>query len=132
MSPNVTIPKGTEITAYTNGEIKLDRHKFQDAVTSVSTPGSRTTSAPTGQASRSATMIVASEPTGADIEVNGKFVGNTPSTIAVQSGLATVSIKKTGFKDWSRAMDVSDGSSINLRANLEAVVPNVIVVSPSK
>jgi hypothetical protein len=32
---DVTIPKGTEITAYTNGEIKLDAAKFAPASTNV-------------------------------------------------------------------------------------------------
>ena len=45
---DVTIPKGTEITAYTNGEIKLDRQKFQDAIASVPGPARPVSSAGPG------------------------------------------------------------------------------------
>ena len=31
----------------------------------------------------------------------------------------TISVKKTGYKDWSRKMKVSGGSSVRLNAELE-------------
>jgi hypothetical protein len=108
---DTTIPKGTEITAYVNGEIKLDRSKFPVAA-------------------RLSSLAVTSEPAGADIELNGKFVGNTPSTIQVPAGSANVTIKKAGFKTWIRAMDLSEGSSITLKADLEEETPNVNAAKP--
>ena len=56
---------------------------------------------------------------GADTEVDGNFVGNTPSEIQVAEGEHTVSLKKTGFKDWERKLKVSSGSSVHLNAELE-------------
>ena len=70
-------------------------------------------------------LSVASVPDGADIEVDGNFVGNTPSDVQVAEGEHTVSVKKTGFKDWSRKLKVSGGSSVHLNAELEkATSPN--------
>ena len=70
-------------------------------------------------------LSVASVPPGADIEVDGSFVGNTPSEVQVADGEHTVSVKKTGFKDWSRKLKVSGGSSVHLSAELEkATSPN--------
>lgn len=64
-------------------------------------------------------LTVASVPDGADIEVDGGFVGNTPSDIQVADGEHTVAVKKTGFKDWERKLRVSGGSSVHLNAELE-------------
>ncbi len=66
-------------------------------------------------------ISVISVPDGADIEIDGSFVGNTPSDIEVAEGDHTVAVKKTGFKDWERKLKVSGGSSIHLNAELEKV-----------
>lgn len=64
-------------------------------------------------------LSVTSAPDGADIEVNGNFVGNTPSDVQVNEGEHTVSVSKTGFKNWERKLKISTGSSIHLNAELE-------------
>lgn len=64
-------------------------------------------------------LSVGSVPDGADIEVDGSFVGNTPSDVQVTEGEHTVSVKKTGFKDWERKLRVSGGSSVHLNAELD-------------
>ena len=64
-------------------------------------------------------LSVSSLPDGADIEVDGNFVGNTPSDVQVAEGDHTVSLKKTGFKDWERKLKVSGGSSVHLNAEME-------------
>ena len=65
-------------------------------------------------------ISVASNPAGADIEVDGGFVGNTPSTIEVASGQHTVRVSKNGFQDWQRKLTAS-GGNVNLNAELEAL-----------
>jgi PEGA domain len=63
-------------------------------------------------------LSVSSNPAGADIEVDGNFVGNTPSTVDVASGEHTVVVKKTGYKDWSRTLKVT-GGTVNLSVEFE-------------
>lgn len=70
-------------------------------------------------ASTSAKIQLESDPSGADIELDGNFVGNTPSDVQVSEGDHTFTVKKTGFKDWERKMKVSGGSSIHLNAALQ-------------
>lgn len=67
----------------------------------------------------SAKLSVSSAPDGADIEVDGSFVGSTPSDVQVPEGNHTVSVKKSGYKDWERKMKVSAGSNVHLNAELE-------------
>ena len=66
-----------------------------------------------------ARFSIVSNPMSADIEVDGSFVGNTPSDVQVSEGEHTISVKKAGFKDWERKLKVSGGSSVHLSAELE-------------
>jgi PEGA domain len=66
-----------------------------------------------------AKVSVASDPPGADIEMDGSFVGNTPSDVQVTEGDHSITVKKAGFKDWERKLKVSSGSSVHLSAELE-------------
>ena len=109
---DITIPKGAEITAYISGDTRLDQAKFQ---------GSKTDNASVTAAIVSTTgqLDIASTPPGADIEIDGKFVGNTPSSISVAPGDHKISIKKSGFTEWTRKMSVSSGH-VNINAELTA------------
>ncbi len=67
----------------------------------------------------SATKIsVSSIPPNADIEVDGNFVGNTPSVIDVTPGEHSVVVEKEGYKTWERKLKVT-GGSVNVSAELE-------------
>jgi hypothetical protein len=70
-----------------------------------------------------ARLSVASVPDSADIEVDGTFVGNTPSDVQVAEGEHTIVLKKTGFKDWERKLKVSGGNNVHLNADLEKAAP---------
>lgn len=119
---DISIPKGTEITAYVNGDMKLDIAKFQPAVPPDAVAQGASTSGPGGNGvSSSAKLQLGSEPTGADIEVDGSFVGNTPSEVQVTEGEHMVVVKKAGFKDWERKLKVTAGSSVHLNADLERI-----------
>jgi hypothetical protein len=66
----------------------------------------------------SAEVEVTSTPSGADIELDGSFVGNTPSTIGVSPGDHTIVINKNGYKPWEKKIKVSSGK-VNISAELE-------------
>ncbi|MGA7302379.1 MAG: PEGA domain-containing protein [Candidatus Sulfotelmatobacter sp.] len=68
-----------------------------------------------------AKLSLASMPDGADIEVDGSFVGNTPSDVQITEGEHMVVVKKVGFKDWERKLKVTAGSSVHLNADLEKI-----------
>jgi len=65
-----------------------------------------------------AQLQVTSTPNGADIEIDGSFVGNTPSTVGVTAGQHDISVKRIGFKPWSRKIAISSGQ-VNVNAVLE-------------
>ena len=65
------------------------------------------------------TVNVSSNPTGADVSLDGNFIGNTPAALKLSPGKHTVTVKMTGQKDWSRDITVEAGSEVQLTANLE-------------
>lgn len=56
-----------------------------------------------------ASLHVKSNPDGADILVDGKFVGSTPSSLQLAPGDHTISVEKSGFTTWSRTVHVVPG-----------------------
>jgi hypothetical protein len=65
------------------------------------------------------TVSFSSEPNGADIYIDGKFVGQTPATISVQPGSHVVLVKAMGRKNWQRDLEVMRDSQVALRPVLE-------------
>jgi len=70
------------------------------------------------QTSNNGRISVASTPPNADIEVDGTFVGNTPSVVELTTGEHEITIKKSGYHAWQRKMKILSGS-INVTAELE-------------
>lgn len=64
------------------------------------------------------TVSISSAPASADVEVDGKFVGNTPSSVSLPAGEHNIRISKKGYKAWQRMLSVSGGSA-NVNAELE-------------
>jgi len=69
-----------------------------------------------------ASLAIDSTPPGADIEIDGAFVGNTPSNVSVAAGSHQVAVKKKGFTDWTKTLNVT-GGTIHLSAELEQEPP---------
>src|SRR5256885_8161422 len=113
---DITIPKGTEITAYVAGDTPLDPSRFKPAGA-----GESEASKSDLPASGLSSIAVKSTPDGAEITIDGKLVGTTPSTVQLAPGEHTVLINKTGFKSWQRTMTVTSGGTINLEATLDKV-----------
>ena len=60
-----------------------------------------------------------SDPNGAEIYIDGKFVGQTPSTITMPPGSHVVIVKASGRKNWERDLDVMKNSQVALHPVLE-------------
>jgi serine protease Do len=64
-------------------------------------------------------VMIKSDPEGADIIIDGNFVGNTPSSVLVKSGEHTIVIEKPGYKKWDRFIRIDPRSNITLNATLD-------------
>lgn len=112
---DTTIPKGTEITAYVNGTMPLDVAKF----TPTASPTVASSSAVPAQSNATGAQLeITSNPSRAEISVDGNFVGDTPSELAVAAGVHTITISKHGYKQWERKLTISSGK-VTVAAELE-------------
>ena len=62
---------------------------------------------------------ITSEPDGAEISVDGKFVGTTPSTLRLAAGPHEIEVKAAGRQSWRRTLEVLKDSDVTLKATLE-------------
>lgn len=112
---DVNVPKGTQFNTYVDGdhEIILGGPTRAGETSPVVQP----TLPPSAQ--KTSTVDVLSIPSGADITVDGKFVGSTPSTLQLASGDHVVVIETRGYRQWQRTVSVTPGGVITISAQLE-------------
>ena len=70
---------------------------------------------------RTAQTEIASTPSGSDIELDGKFVGSTPSSVNLALGEHTVKLSKNGYAPWERKITTVAGN-VRISPELEPVV----------
>jgi len=98
-----------------NGNCRDVKFKIVAAVVTVNTKDAQPADPPV-----QTSISIDSIPSNADIEVDGVFVGNTPSTIPLTLGTHQVVVKRKGFNDWSRSVSIK-GGTVHLNAELDAV-----------
>jgi len=106
---NTTFPRGTEITAFVNGDLRLDLASFGAAP-----------SAETADDEFKTVLRISSTPDDAQVQLDGAAVGSTPLNVTVMAGRHEISIKKAGYSDWSKNLNVSGGTA-HFEAVLEAL-----------
>jgi PEGA domain len=107
---DITVPKGHEFNVYTSGAVNLDSAKL-------AAPGA----APAPSSSNGAVVAVTSMPAGAEINVDGNFVGSTPSSVPVGLGNHSISVSKSGYTSWQRTIRVT-GGTVSVAAELSRSV----------
>src|SRR5260370_28793314 len=88
---DITIPKGTEVTAYINGDIPLDPARFKaqaKAADQSATPAQ-------GADSTLSSVDVKSTPDGAEITVDDKYMSSTPSVLKLSAGDHKINLEKS-------------------------------------
>lgn len=112
---DIKIPKGTEITAYVNGDSALDKNKF----TAFYNPQSAAETTVSNEAGGMPVLMIKSNPDGAEITIDTVFVGSTPSSFPLRAGEHKIIVNKAGFQTWERSITLMPGSNITLDASLE-------------
>ena len=75
-----------------------------------------------GEAQRlveSGTIVLNSVPDGAEVSVDGSFVGDAPATLKLAPGKHTIRVAFKGYKDWNRELSVLASSDVKLTATLD-------------
>jgi hypothetical protein len=117
---DISIPQGTEISAFVDGDMHLSMANF--AAHPAATELASAAPVPATSAPAQASLAIDSTPPGADIEIDGAFVGNTPSIVTVAPGSHQITIKKKGSSDWAKTLNVT-GGTVHLSADLDPQPP---------
>jgi hypothetical protein len=107
---DVTINKGIVIETFTD-----QSHVMKVPGSSPSLAGSASSNAVPG--GPGATVTITSDVPGADIEIDGAFVGSTPTTRPLAAGTHKVKVS-SGTRVWERSLLVESGGTINVNAKL--------------
>lgn len=67
---------------------------------------------------KAVTVDFKSSPVGAEVTVDGYFVGRTPTSAQIPFGEHLVSITKWGYKDWIQQVNVTGKGSVNIDPKL--------------
>jgi len=105
---DVTVAKGHEFSVYTSGSVTVNPPASEQAsnkTAAVAKGGSQTS------------VAVTSTPSGAEIQIDGNFVGTTPSSVPVPTGSHAISLRKAGYSNWERTIQVT-GGTVNVAAEL--------------
>jgi len=130
---DVTIPKGTEITAYVDGEIKLDRARFvgsapaQTVVVALPTPA-QTAAPPPNPASTAPAAIeggvlnitFTSTPSNALVIIGGTAIGQTPFTTKLPPGVYRATFSVAGYESTIENIGIGSGYPTTVNAMLKA------------
>ncbi len=123
---DVELQRGHEITAWTARDVEVDlsRAAGTGPVTKceVALTSDAESRAPL-PANAPSVVVVRSDPAGADIFVDGKFAGQTPSTLRLAPGDRNISIKMDGRAPWQRTLVVTPGGEANVAATLQSLAP---------
>ena len=61
---------------------------------------------------------ITSDPTGADVFLDGTFVSSTPAVLRLPGGSYKVAVKMAGYADWEREVKILPGAEVSLDARL--------------
>jgi hypothetical protein len=119
---DITIPKGTEITAYVNGDTPLEPGKFKPN-TSVETAAQPSTASepltPSSADAAMSTVEIKSTPDAAEISVDGKYKGSTPAVLRLAAGDHKIKLEKPGYKSWEKTLSLGSAENTKLNATLD-------------
>lgn len=110
---DVTINKGMVFDTFTDGDHTMGGAAGRPAMAQASPAG---TNAFAGASN--ANVTVTSNLPGADIEVDGTYMGSTPTTLPLSAGTHQITVKQ-GASTWQRSLMVNAGGTVNVNAQLE-------------
>jgi len=103
----------------TEGQRLAREFKARTTVSPNETPASPSSASAPSAGGHAAFVNVSAADSECEIFVDGGFVGNTPARVKLPPGTHIVEVKKPGFKDYRRQLQVTEGSELTLRAVLE-------------
>ncbi len=119
----------TWVTPFTASHLAAGAHTivfsktgYSQQTRSVQSVAGKSVDAAAQLAATGSTLVVTSNPQGADIWVDGKDTGlNTPSQLTVEKGQHKITVRKSGFKDGSTEENLAEGETFSFSPVLLSV-----------
>lgn len=115
---DTTINKGVTFDAFTDQNHALTNSRAATMNTAGGAAFQSISTVAPGNMSGSAAVTIHSTANGADIEVDGGYVGSTPTTLQLTAGAHQIAVKSNGSV-WQRTLQVTGGSSVTINAAVE-------------
>ena len=75
-------------------------------------------------------LVITSDPAGADVYIDGKFMGKTPLEVpSLSPGQVKISITRAGYSDWQTDVDLTEGIRKEVNASLAGTFGSLSVTS---
>ncbi len=126
---DITLQEGKTATAFIAQGISLDATRVENS--GPNTTCDRDTTAPVTSADGMeilSSVSIRSVPPGAEVTVDGRYLGNAPSTLKLPAGDHVLTVTAAGHKTWERRIHLTPGGDTNIAATLE---PRPALVRPS-
>ena len=103
--------------------IKITKDDYEDYATSITIKdgGTKTINAELEETIKTGTLTINSEPSVANIYVNGKYRGITPLTLTLEPGTYTIKISKDGYKTYTKTVIIDAKEVKSISAPLEKI-----------
>lgn len=108
---DVEVSRGTSYTVFTD-----QSHALTQLPPTQNAMGGMNTGMAMAPAGGQGSVHIVAPVSGADIEVDGNFVGNAPATLNLPAGVHTISVRK-GNRSWERRVEIMANSQITLNAH---------------
>jgi hypothetical protein len=116
-APAFLLIKGKDVTL--NKGMVFDTFTDQDHTVGANGASGNTVAAKgSNGVAGSASVTIGSNVPGADVEVDGAYVGSTPATLPLSAGTHQITVK-SGVAMWQRSLLVNAGGTVNVNAQLE-------------
>lgn len=126
---DITMQEGRTATAFIAQGISLDATRAENS--GPNTTCDRDTAAPVTTAEGLeilSSVTIRSVPVGAEVTVDGRYLGNAPSTLKLPAGDHVLTVTAAGHKTWERRVHLTPGGDTNISATLE---PRPALVRPT-
>ena len=123
---DTTINKGDTFDVFTDSNHVLQNAR-PAAPTTATTAGGlaaqpQPAMMPVPSGSGTAQITITSPVAGAEIEIDGGFAGNTPTTVQIPAGSHEIVVKSAAGAPWQRTIKVNAGSTISINALSEQIL----------
>jgi hypothetical protein len=108
---DTTIPAGTHLNAFVDGDMKLDLEKF-------GVPEIPAEKQPATSGLPRSTLTIDSSPEGAQIALDGKSTYRTPATFTISQSVHQITLSRDGYLIWTASVDLTGKSAFHVAAEL--------------